>query len=162
MSRAFIKEPDGDQVPDDHPAPKRGTGPHWVTPAGFQQLEKRRKEAADVLAMIPPGDRAGRQKALARLSGWDRRLAEAEVIDPRNQPPDQVRFGHTVTVRDLSGEEHRYTLVGSDQADFSAGQVAYDSPLGQALLGAQEGEIVSWIRPAGEVELEILAIEIPG
>lgn len=161
MSRAFVKEPDGDQVPDDNPRPRKVAGPHWVTPRGLALLEAARGDAAAALAMVPKEDRAARQRALSRLSASEQLLKTAEVIDPAGQPVDHVRFGHAVVVRDDAGEEKRFTLVGEEEADFKAGMVAYTSPLGQALLGAQPGEVVAWIRPKGETELEILAIGHP-
>ncbi len=39
--------------------------------------------------------------------------------------------------------------------------VSWISPLAAALLEARVGDLVTWKRPAGEVELEVLAIDYP-
>jgi transcription elongation factor GreB len=63
-----------------------------------------------------------------------------------------VRVGAT------SGE-HRYRIVGVDEADASGGAIAFTSPLGRALLGKRCGDTVRLRAPRGEEELEILAVE---
>ena len=40
MSRAFVKEPDGDEVADDLPERKISPHPNYVTPCGHQLLQK--------------------------------------------------------------------------------------------------------------------------
>jgi transcription elongation factor GreB len=39
--------------------------------------------------------------------------------------------------------------------------VSWVSPLARALSGAKIGQFVTWKRPAGDLELEILAIKYP-
>ena len=39
MSRAFVKEPDGDQVADDQPELPQSPHPNYVTPTGLAALE---------------------------------------------------------------------------------------------------------------------------
>jgi len=39
MSRAFTREPDGDQVPDNEPELPISPHPNYVTPAGFESLK---------------------------------------------------------------------------------------------------------------------------
>lgn len=160
MSRAFVKEPEGDQVPDDQPRPKRPPVPHCVTPAGMKLIQERIEQAVQTLASIPASERIPRQRAQAQILDWETAARTAEVIDPRTQAVDQVRFGHTVTVVDPEGTERQFTLVGEVEADFAQGRIAYQSPLGQALLGAHVGDIVDWLRPAGDLELEIRNISI--
>lgn len=70
-----------------------------------------------------------------------------------------VLFGAVVTVEDEVGDCHIYTIVGEDEADIKANKISYISPLGQALIGQQLGETVIWLRPAGNQELTITAIQ---
>lgn len=51
-----------------------------------------------------------------------------------------------------------YRLVGSAEADPAAGYISNESPLGQALLGRQNGDAVVYQSPQGEVQLKIVAI----
>ena len=51
--------------------------------------------------------------------------------------------------------------MGEDEADIERGMVSWISPLARALTGARVGEAVTWRRPAGDRELEIVAIRYP-
>ena len=73
---------------------------------------------------------------------------------------DVVVFGATVEVEDEDGKRSRYTLVGADESDPSAGKLSWKSPVGRALLKKKVGDVVTVARPAGEIELEIIAITI--
>jgi transcription elongation factor GreA len=88
-------------------------------------------------------------------------LAHAQIIDvSKLNPQGRVVFGATVTVADTaSGEKTRYQLVGDLEADIKHHQVGVSSPLARALIGRQEGEVVSVNAPAGRRELEIVAVE---
>ena len=88
------------------------------------------------------------------------RLRSAILIDPAAQPLDAVGFGLVVTVA-ADGHETRYQITGEDEANATAGRIAPQSPLARALMGAQEGDVVTWRKPGGVVELEILRIERP-
>ena len=45
-----------------------------------------------------------------------------------------------------------------DEAEAAEGKVSWVSPLARAVAGARVGDNVVWRRPAGEVELTIVAI----
>ena len=49
---------------------------------------------------------------------------------------------------------HTYRIVGEDEADPALGTLSYVSPVAQALMGKQVGEVVE----AGHSEAEIVAI----
>lgn len=60
--------------------------------------------------------------------------------------PDGVTVGDTVTVRYLSGSQSTLTLEVSDKInDPDNGLVGPDSPLGEALLGVEEGEEIEFL-----------------
>jgi transcription elongation factor GreA len=97
----------------------------------------------------------------ARISLLEDRLARAQVIDPSSQTPDQVRFGCTVRLEDAeTGEEVRYTIVGEDEADATAGRISVASPVGRALMGKTVGDTVEVKVPKGTRELGVLEILI--
>ena len=64
----------------------------------------------------------------------------------------------TVTVREGSGEESIYRIVGVDETDFDRGWVSAQSPIARALLNGKLGECVRFRFPSGEEDLEIIAI----
>lgn len=92
----------------------------------------------------------------ARLGQLTRRMAELSKIDVTEIPADRIGFGSRVTVLDLkSRDRETYTLVFGDYIEIESGQISLASPLGQTLLGKQEGEEVSLRLPRGERKLRI-------
>ena len=59
---------------------------------------------------------------------------------------------------DEDGRETTYQITGEDEADATRHRIAPNSPLARALLGAQVGDVVTWKRPAGNLDLEVLRI----
>ncbi|MCW5573508.1 MAG: GreA/GreB family elongation factor [Steroidobacteraceae bacterium] len=146
MSRAFVKEGDG----DDAVLPERRVSPHpnFVTASGLAQIDSqvRSLEAARLAARAAARDVAqGAHDAAALatierdLRYWTRRKATARLIVPAAEP-DVVRFGMTVTLRAADGTERRLRIVGEDEADPARGLVSWVSPVAEELLGAAPGE----------------------
>jgi transcription elongation factor GreA len=96
-----------------------------------------------------------------RIQEIEGKLADAQVIDiTRIAPTGKVIFGTTLTLIDPeSGAEVRYKLVGEDEADLKAGKLSVMSPIGRALIGKSEGDVVTVVTPKGEVEYEIDRVE---
>jgi transcription elongation factor GreA len=92
----------------------------------------------------------------ARLNHLTKRYGELSKIDLSEIPTDRVGFGSRVTVVDLrTRDEETYTLVFGDYIDIDGGQISVASPLGQTLLGKQQGDKVSLQLPRGERKLMI-------
>jgi transcription elongation factor GreB len=163
MSRAFVREPDGDQVVDDLPELPQEPIPNYVTPEGLEDLEARRdrlRAERDELAshgedMVDKSKLAHVKRDLRYVEG---RIGHAVVVDPAAQPRDEVAFGAWVDVKGEDGQKQTWRIVGEDQSDVDAGLVSWVSPLARALNGGTVGDVVTWKRPAGDLELEILAI----
>ncbi len=85
-------------------------------------------------------------------------LRTAEISGPPLPPHDTVRFGASVIVRETTGEETRYRIVGVDETNLDRNEVSWLSPLGRALLNARLGERVIFRAPRGAQELEIIGI----
>lgn len=95
---------------------------------------------------IAKEDQAHLETKIARLT---ERLRNARVV--RATASDVVGFGTTVTVVDEeTGRESTYTIVGSTEADVSAGRLSAESPVAQALTGKRAGEIAVITTPKGE------------
>lgn len=166
MSRAFVKEPDGDQVSDDTPDIPISSHPNYVTETGLELLEQeyaqlvrersRLKEAEDPVAGKLPLFQVER-----RLRYVQARIESAIVRKPSADAGEGVVFGATVDVVDEDDREYSFQIVGEDEADIAQGKVSYVSPLATALLGADVGDIVRWRRPKGDLELEVLTISKP-
>ena len=149
MSKAFTREDAGGDEPlPPYEVPWPPGARNYVTPAGHAAL---RAEQAQ-LAQTPSPSREVRR----RLAVIAAHLEAAEVIEPPHGPVEQVQFGTTVTVRDESGQERRYSIVGVDET--GAGRVSWLSPIARALQGARVGETVTVRTPRGEEEWTIEAI----
>ena len=161
MSRAFVNEDAGNDRPDlpELPVPP---GPNFVTPRGLAALHARIAERqADLAALKARPDRLDKlpEAAAERDLRWlEARLKAAVVIDPATHDLSEVAFSLAVTVADEDGRETTYEITGEDEADATRHRIAPNSPLARALLGAQVGDVVTWMRPAGAVDLEILGI----
>lgn len=97
-----------------------------------------------------------------RIRFLTKRLEGATIVDPAEQQKianGRVLFGCTVTVENEEGEEKVYSIVGVDEYEPSLGHVSWTSPIGKALLGSSEGDMVSFQSPGGLVELEIISVE---
>jgi regulator of nucleoside diphosphate kinase len=68
----------------------------------------------------------------------------------------------TVRVRDLeSGRLQELTLVNPHEADVSAGRISVLAPLGTALLGQHQGDVVERVMPGGLRRLLIEDVSQP-
>lgn len=96
----------------------------------------------------------------ARIQELERVLAQAEVIAKGGRGAgDVVEPGSTVTVTDQAGQDSKYTIVGSIEADPMAGRISNVSPVGKALVGKHRGDSVEVRVPAGTLKLTIKQIE---
>lgn len=153
MSKAFTKETEGGEVYDD--LPDRPVSPHnLVTPKGLEMIEaelaRLHREHA---AALEADDKPRLAKINRDLRYWTSRRATAQVVEP---PDDnsEVRFGSTVTIEREDGRRQTYRIVGEDEADPSLGTLSYASPVAQALMGKQVGDVVE----AGTSEATIIEI----
>ncbi len=95
----------------------------------------------------------------AKLMELEVMLANVEVVDPLPEPDGRVVFGAVVKLYDPEAdEEMTYQLVGPAESDASAGRISLTSPIGQALVGKEEGDEVRVKTPGGLRVLEILEV----
>ena len=166
MSRAFVNEDAQSEAQAELPERPQSPYPNYVTPEGIAALERRLASIlADRSALSDDGKAMSHEAALRRIDRNARylgaRIDRAILVNPAKQPRDEVAFSATVCVLDADGEERVFTIVGEDEADVGVGKVSWVSPLANALLGAQVGDAVTWRRPNGNVDLEILSIDYP-
>ena len=92
----------------------------------------------------------------ARISQLHQRLMEVDSIDVSKLPKDRVAYGSTVTLFDLDKEEKvTYKLVTSEESDPENGKISTVSPIGQALMGREEGDEVKVKTPTGTKNFEL-------
>jgi transcription elongation GreA/GreB family factor len=167
MSGAFIKEQNGDdQVRDATPERPQSLHPNYVTPGGHARLQssyqtilqKQTELASRPESPLIVQQRTQLDRELRYLKG---RLERAVIVDPAQQPHDEVRFGAQVEARDENDTPYRLQITGEDEADATQGKISWISPLGQSMMGAHAGDTIVWKRPAGDKELEIIRISYP-
>ena len=94
------------------------------------------------------------------LRYWEARRASMEILEPGPEPAS-VRFGTRVSIR-RSGQVRDIRIVGEDEADPSAGTIAWTSPLARALEGAAPGDMVEFEVAGREEEIAVLSINGAG
>jgi transcription elongation factor GreA len=148
-----------------------------ITPEGLVALEAeleelegpaRRAMAARILAARELGDlkenaeyhiaKEDQAHLETRIQRLQQRRREAVVVEAK---PDEVifGFGHTAEVLDeVSGAVHRWTIVGSTEADLARGKLSAESPVAKALLGHAPGDTVEVQTPRGPRKYRVQAL----
>jgi transcription elongation factor GreA len=92
----------------------------------------------------------------ARISLLHQRMMEVDSIDISKIPTDRIAYGSEVVLYDLEKEEKvTYRLVTSEESDPDKGLISTVSPIGQALMGKEEGDEVKVKTPTGWRNFEI-------
>jgi transcription elongation factor GreA len=86
-------------------------------------------------------------------------LSNVSLIDEKSSKKDIVDVGCKVTIQEDTYPEETSFLVGPEEADPAKGRISHNSPIGMALLGHKEGEIVEASIPSGIIKLKIVKIE---
>ena len=92
----------------------------------------------------------------ARIGQVRQRLSEVDSIDLSKIPTDRIAYGSRVVLFDVEKEEKvTYKLVTSEESDPDNGKISTVSPIGQALMGREEGDEVKVKTPTGWRTFEI-------
>ena len=139
-----------------------------ITPEGLVALEAelaelegpaRRAMAARILAARELGDlkenadyhiaKEDQGHLETRILRLQQRRREAVVVEARADDAT-FGFGRTAEVLDeASGKVHRWTIVGSTEADLTHGKLSAESPVAKALIGHAPGDSVEVQTPRG-------------
>ncbi len=182
MSKAFTKESDQEDGPEDNALPPLPPGTrNYITPAGWQRLQdelrnllrvERPKVVETVSWAAGNGDRSengdyiyGKRRLREidrRIRFLTKRLEIAEIVDPKLQKNrSQVYFGATVTFVNGRDETKTVRIVGIDETRGDEGDIAWISPVARALLRASVGDTVDVRTPNGTDQLEVIEIGYP-
>lgn len=132
------------------------------TPAGFKALQdeldylvnvKREENKKDISTARAFGDlsenseydeaKAEQGKIAARIMELEDMIANADVIDESRIDESKVSVGSLVEVFNRErNQSFTYHIVGSYETDPRTGKISDSSPIGAALLGAKEGDLV--------------------
>jgi len=100
-------------------------------------------------------------------TAFDRRNAEelqmelkrAKLVSKDDFPEDVVRLNSRVCIRPEGKEEQmELMLVTPDKADIKEKKISIMAPIGTALIGFRQGEVVKWQVPAGQQTFTIVKV----
>lgn len=94
----------------------------------------------------------------ARISMLQRRVSEISLMNLDKVPRDRAAFGSIVHVAEGETSTTIYQLVMPEDADPSKGLVSTTSPIGRALMGKEEGDVVDAPTPGGTRSFEIIKL----
>ena len=97
----------------------------------------------------------------ARIKDLEGKLSHVQVIDVTAvDARGKIIFGSTVELFDESaGKEIVYKIVGEDEADIGSGLISYTSPIARALIGQNEGDVITFAAPDGEKQFEVIEVK---
>ncbi len=88
------------------------------------------------------------------LNDLKQELMRAEVVANNRLPADVITMNSQVIVL-LDGAQETISLVYPPEADVSENKISVLSPIGTAILGYRESDVVEWPVPSGCVRVEI-------
>jgi len=164
MSRGFVKEDDQEEIPM---VPQRAYlpdgVPNFVTPTGMEQLLAEKQDLISEKDNPVSANENEKRIALnyinAKLQLLNNRISDARVINLKEQPKNEIRFGASVTLRQEGSDDiQTYQIVGVDEADISKGKISFISPVSKSLINKKIGDKVVLKRAKEEIVYEILNI----
>ncbi|MEI8349792.1 MAG: transcription elongation factor GreA [Candidatus Omnitrophota bacterium] len=94
-----------------------------------------------------------------RIRELEDKMSRAEIIEHIGKAAEGVYLGSKVTLLDVETNERiEYMLVGPDESNPSEGFISVASPVGKALLGHQENDIIEITIPSGLLKYKIVGI----
>ena len=93
----------------------------------------------------------------SRIKELEYKLEHSEIIE--NKKKNQVSLGSTVVIKYEDGEEDEYMIVGSLEADPFNNRISNESPIGVAVMGKKQGDVVSVTSPNGSYDVTIKEIK---
>lgn len=91
-----------------------------------------------------------------RIAHLEMMLKTASIVSSHDT--STVTIGSIITIKKGSAER-TLTIVGSEEADMTAGKISVKSPLGAAALGKKKGESFSFKTPSGMMEYKVTDIK---
>ena len=109
-------------------------------------------------------DEAKNEQAImeARIANIEVMLKNVKVIDEDELSNENIHIGSKIVVKltipNGNSMEKEYRIVGSNEADPTAGKISDESAVGKSLLGHGVGDKVEVEVPAGTMLYEVVSI----
>ena len=98
-------------------------------------------------------------KCEARIAELEYMIKNAVVMTEDEASKSIISIGSTVVIRHKDGKEKTYYIVGSNEVAPLEGKISDLSPIGRALIGHKDGDVVYIETPAGEKEVTVVSFE---
>lgn len=85
-------------------------------------------------------------------------LENAIIHDEELVPQDVIRFNSVVTVATDDGWENTFELVTPNEKNAQGNKVSVLTPMGSAVFGYAQGDIIDWEFPGGIKKLRIINV----
>ena len=164
MSRGFVKEDDQEEIPLVPPRADLPEGvPNYVTQVGMNELLAEKQMLINEKNNLDSFNENEKRIALnhinAKLQLLNQRILEAKIIDLKEQPQNEIRFGASITLKNEANRSiQTYQIVGVDEADISKGKISFTSPLAKVLINKKIGDKAILERARGNLVFEIMDI----
>lgn len=97
----------------------------------------------------------------AKIADMETKLASARIIDESKLDASKAGILSNVEVLNKKmNKKMKFLLVSEAEANLKENKLSVTSPIGKALLGKAEGDVVKAQTPGGELEFEILKITL--
>jgi transcription elongation factor GreB len=164
MSRGFVKEDDQEEIPiilQRAYLPEGVT--NFVTRVGMNQLFAEKQMLINEKDNLSSTSENEKRIALnyinAKLQLLNNRIAEARIVDLKEQPQNEIRFGALLTLKTTASDNIQiFQIVGVDEADISKGKISFISPVAKSLINKKIGDKVILKRAKEDIVFEILDI----
>ena len=94
-----------------------------------------------------------------RIMELEEILGSAIIIDEVRETTPTASLGDNIILQDMaSGDEVYYTLVSPSEVDAASGRISGASPIGKAIIGKVQGDVVEVTVPAGKQRYKIINI----
>ena len=90
------------------------------------------------------------------LEELEAELQGGKIVDSKTVPPNVVTMNSRVRLVDVGENKSMiFTLTFPRDADIDTGKLSVLSPIGTAILGHSEGDLIEWRVPAGFRQIKI-------
>ncbi|MBN1230978.1 MAG: transcription elongation factor GreA [Anaerolineales bacterium] len=86
-------------------------------------------------------------------------LSNVVVIDESKTTDGKVKIGSHVIIQEGDYPSEEYHVVGAAEANPREGRISNKSPIGIAVMGKKEGDLVTVETPGGKLKLKILKVK---
>lgn len=87
-----------------------------------------------------------------RIGDLQNKVGGAKIVDVSKLNNERIVFGATIKIYNEDKDESRtIQIVGEDEASSGSNKISYNSPLGRALIGKEDGDDIIVKAPKGDI-----------